>query len=99
MIRQESEKARADGDSDNRKKERTPWKCFICGSEDHLIAKYPKEPKDNDKRRNQARFNEKGDCACDNGKNNSDKKIYAYIWNVCLVITNVLVENLVTVHN
>ena len=42
-------------------------KCFRCGSEDHMIAKCPK----------QACYNKKGNCACDNGKNNSDFKIYA----------------------
>ena len=36
-IRQETEKACAAGDSDNRKTEHTPWKCFRCGSEDDLI--------------------------------------------------------------
>ena len=48
-----------------------------CGSEDHMISKYPKPPKDNEKRRRQVRFNEKGNRACDNGKNNDDHKIYA----------------------
>ena len=47
--------------------ERTPWKCFICGSEDHIIAKCPK----------QACSNEKGNRACDNEENNSDCEIYA----------------------
>ena len=32
---------------------------------------------DNKKRQNRVRFNEKGNCACDNGKNKSDQKIYA----------------------
>ena len=41
-------------------------KCFRCGSEDHMIAKCPK----------QICFIEKGNHACDNGKNNSDCKIY-----------------------
>ena len=76
-IRQEKEKARAAGDSDNRQTERTPRKCFRCGSKDHLIAKFPKPPKDSNKWTNQVRFNEKSNCACDNGKNNSDQKIYA----------------------
>ena len=31
------------------------------------------------KRRNQVPFNEKGNLACDNGNNNSDQKIYAYM--------------------
>ena len=42
-----------------------------------MIAKCPKPPKDNDKRRRQVRFNEKGNCACNNGKNNDGHKIYA----------------------
>ena len=57
--------------------EHTPWKCFRYGSEDHMIAKCPNPPKYNWKRRKQVRFNEKGNCACKNGKNNSDQKIYA----------------------
>ena len=64
------------GHSDNRKTERTPRKCFRCGSEDHLIAKCPKPPKENEKRKKQVRFNEKGNRAYDNGKNNSDQRIY-----------------------
>ena len=44
-----------------------------------MIAKFPKPPKDNDKRRKKVRFNEKVNCACDNGKNNSDQKIYAFM--------------------
>ena len=55
----------------------TPRKCFRCGSEDHMIKKYPKPPKDNEKRLKQVRFNEMCNHACDNGKNNSDQKIYA----------------------
>ena len=31
------------------------------------------------KRRKQVRFNEKGNRACENGENNSDQKIYAYM--------------------
>ena len=42
-----------------------------------MIAKCPKPPKDNEKSRRQVRFNEKGNRACDNGKNNNDHKIYA----------------------
>ena len=42
-----------------------------------MIAKYPNPLKDNEKRRKQVRFNEKGNCACENGKNNDDHKIYA----------------------
>ena len=42
-----------------------------------MIAKFPNPPKDNEKRWRQVRFNEKGNRACDNGKNNDDHKIYA----------------------
>ena len=54
-----------------------PWKCFRCGSEDHLIAKCTNTSKENEKRKKQVRFNEEGNRACNNGKNNSDQKIYA----------------------
>ena len=37
-VRKEKEKARAVDVSSYRQMERTPWKCFICGSEDHMIA-------------------------------------------------------------
>ena len=77
MIIQEKEKARAAGDSDNRWTERTPQKKIICGSEDHLISKCPKPPKENEKQRNQVRFNDKCNRACKNGENNSNQKIYA----------------------
>ena len=76
-IRKERGKARAADVTFNRHMERLPQKCFRCGSEDHIIAKFPKLPKDNEKRQNQVRFHEKGNRACDNGKNNDDHKIYA----------------------
>ena len=44
-----------------------------------MIAKFPKPPKYHEKRRKQVRFNEKGNCACYNGKDNNDHKIYAYL--------------------
>ena len=47
--------------------ERTPRKCFRCGSEDYMIAKCP----------NQVCFNEEGNYACDNSENDSDCRIYA----------------------
>ena len=53
-----------------------PRKFFRCGSEDHMITKCPKPPKDNKKRRKQVRFNEKGNRSCDNGENNRGQKIY-----------------------
>ena len=59
--------------------ERTPQKCFRCGSEDHMIIKCPKPPKDNEKQRKQVCFNEKGNRACNNDKKNSDQNIYTSI--------------------
>ena len=70
-------KARAAGASENRHTEQTPKKCFRCGSQDHLIAKFPKPPKDNNKWRKQVHFNEKGNRAYDNGKDNGNQYIYA----------------------
>ena len=57
--------------------ERTPRKYFKCRYEDHMIAKCPKPPKDNKKRKNQVHFNEKGNHTCDIGENSSDQNIYA----------------------
>ena len=42
-----------------------------------MIAKFPKPPKYNEKRCKKVRFNEKGNRACDNDKDNDDHKIYA----------------------
>ena len=42
-----------------------------------MIAKCPKPPKDNEKRRSQVNYNEKGHRACDNDKNNDYHHIYA----------------------
>ena len=50
-IREEKEKARAVDVSSNRSTERPPRKCFRSVSEDHMIAKCPKPPKNNYKRR------------------------------------------------
>ena len=44
-----------------------------------MIAKCPKPPKDNEKWRRQVSFNENFNRACDNGKNNDNHKIYAYM--------------------
>ena len=55
-IKKKKEKARAAGDLDNRHMERTPRKCFRCRSEDHLIAKFPKPPKENYKQKKASTF-------------------------------------------
>ena len=46
-IRKEKEKSRAVDVTSNIHMERPPWKCFRCGSEDHMIAKCPNPPKYN----------------------------------------------------
>ena len=66
-VIKEREKTRVVDVSSNRNTERLPRKWFRCESEDHMIAKCPK----------QVCFNEKGNRACDNDKNNSDCNIYA----------------------
>ena len=62
-IRKEKEKSRTACDLDNRQTERTPRKCFRCGSKDHVISKCPKPPKKNEKHQKQVRFNEIGNYA------------------------------------
>ena len=42
-IRKEKKKARVVNVSSNRQMESTTRKCFRCGSEDHMIAKCPKQ--------------------------------------------------------
>ena len=78
-IRKEKEKSRTVDVSSNIHTERPTQKWFRSGSEDHMIAKSPKPPKDNEKRCRQVRLNEKGNRACDNGENNDEHKIYATI--------------------
>ena len=53
------------------------WKCFRCGSEDHLIAKCPKPPKDSEKRRKSDKSKEKGNGAKENSDDYDDLKVYA----------------------
>ena len=76
-IRKEKYKARAVDVLSNRNSERPPRECFRCGSEDHMIAKCPKPPKDNEKQQKQVRFDEKGNRARNNGEDNDDHKTYA----------------------
>ena len=42
-IRKDKEKSHAAGDLEKRSTERTTHKCLRCGSEDQLLAKYPKK--------------------------------------------------------
>ena len=77
-IRKEKEKARSAGASSNKNSDRPAWKCFRCGSENHLIAKCPKPPKDGEKK-NGKKDKEKGNSAKDYSDDEDDLKVYAYM--------------------
>ena len=68
------------GDLEKQRAERTPRKFFISGSEDNLVAKYPKPPKDNKKRQNKVRLIERGNNlsqeGCEKSDNDNDQRIY-----------------------
>ena len=76
-IRKEKEKDRSAGASSNKNSECPTRKCFRCRSEDHLIAKCPKPPKDGEKKNNKVSFKEKGNSAKDNSDDDDDLKVYA----------------------
>ena len=76
-IRKEKEKARSAGTSSNINSERPARKFYRCGSEDHLIAKFPKPPKDSEKIRKSGKCKEKVNRACDNSDDDNDLKVYA----------------------
>ena len=76
-IRKEKEKALSAGTMSNKNSDCPAWKCFRCGSEDHLIAKCPKPPKDSEKRRKSDKSKEKGNSAKDNSNDDDDLKVYA----------------------
>ena len=75
-IRKEKEKARSAGISSNKNLDLPAPKCFRCGSEDHMIAKCPKPPKDSEKRRKSEKSKEKGNRACDNSNYEDELKVY-----------------------
>ena len=76
-IRKEKEKARSAGTSSNKNSDRLAQKYFRWGSEDHLIAKCPKPPKDSEKRRKSDKAKEKGNSAKDKNDDDDDLKVYA----------------------
>ena len=69
-------KTRSAGTSSNKISYCPAQKCFRCGSEDHLIAKCPKPPKDSEKRRKSDKSKEKGNSAKDNSNDDDDLKVY-----------------------
>ena len=84
--------------SNNRQTERTPMKSFRYGSEDPLITKFPKPPKDNEKHKNKYVLIKKVIVHATTAKITVNKR-YMHLWHLCLVIMNVQVEILVTVCN
>ena len=76
-IRKEKEKSCAAGTSSNKNSDRPDQKCYRCGSEDHMIAKCPKPPRDSEKISKSECSKEKGNRACNNGEDDNDHKIYA----------------------
>ena len=71
-IRKEKEKAHSAGTSSNKNSDRPARKCFRCGSEDHMIAKCPKPPKDSEKIRKSEKSKEKVNHACGNSDYDND---------------------------
>ena len=61
----------------NKNSDRPARKCFRCGSEDHLIAKCPKLPKDGKKKHKKVSFKKKGNIAKNNSDDEDDLKVYA----------------------
>ena len=76
-IGKEKEKARSAGNLSNKNSDRPAQKCFRCGSEDHLIAKCPKLPKDSEKRCKSDKSKEEVDPTCDNSDDDNELKVYA----------------------
>ena len=73
-------KARSAGTLSNKNSDHPARKCFRCGSEDHLIAKCPKTPKDREKKNVKKvsfKDKEKGNSAKDNIDDEDDLKVYA----------------------
>ena len=100
--KKDKDKARELGDFYTKQTERPPWKCFKCDSVYHIVAKCPKPPKDN---KNDERKSVSIQELIVHGKNNLKMvmmittKRYMYLCHVCMVMTKVLVEILVTVFN
>ena len=78
-IRKEKEKASSAVTSSNKNLYLPARKYFRCGSEDHMIAKCPKPPKESEKRRKSEKSKEKANSAKDNSDDDDDLKVYAYM--------------------
>ena len=84
---------------DNRKMEHTPRKYFRCGSEDHLMEKNIRSHQ-KISRNGESKYGlmKKAIVNATTAKITMTKR-YIHLWHICLVMTNVLVEILVTVSN
>ena len=78
-IRKEKDKSRSAGTSSNKNSDRPARKCFRCGSEYHMIAKFPKPSKDSEKRRKSDKSKEKVNRVCNNSDDDNDLKVYIYM--------------------
>ena len=68
-------KYRSVGTASNKNSDRPNLKCFRCGSEYHIIAKFPKPPKDSEKRRKSDKSKEKVTRAKDNSDDDNELNI------------------------
>ena len=86
-IRKEKEKARSAGTSFNKNSDCPVQKCFRCGSEDHLIAKFPKPPKDSEKRRKSDKSKKKKVIVRATTAMMTMTLRYTHLWHKCLMMT------------
>ena len=76
-IRKEEEKNRFADTSSKTNSDNPAQKCFRCVSEDHMIAKCSKPPKDSEKRLKSDKSKENVNRACDNSDDDDELKVYA----------------------
>ena len=79
-------KTRAVDVSSNRQMERTPQKCFRCGSQYHMITKFPKPPKDNKKGESKYVLMKKVIVHATTAKITTTRR-YMNLWRKCLAMT------------
>ena len=97
-IRKEKQKARSAGTSSNKNSDCPARKCFRCGSEDHLIAKGPKPPKDSDKRRKSEKSKEKLIVHATTAMMTMTLK-YTHLWHECIMMTYATTKIMAIVRN
>ena len=95
-IRKEKGKARAVDDLDNIQTERTPQKCFRCGSEDHMIANVQIYQKIMRNGKSKYILMKKVIMHATTAIITVNKR-YMDLWHACLAMTNILVKIMVTI--